>query len=272
MLENYLINVIMIFLSICYSPLVLFFIVRLIFVLESLSFGLLVGHSDRFKTAILNFLFNKDSDYLDLFIKYFYGNPAKAPAKTAITVAGSVGSYAWFTNMKEKEECQVEEKTRVRTERACATLKVGGHTVTPTEYSVLRENAHESCIGETNLLRPISHATKAADRLVKEAEAIYKSQDGPSLRQENLQLRETVAILEQKARISEVAIKKLEESEQARFAREFSEFQAAKESARSETSTSSVYNYFWGRAPTSRPEKSGKTPVVDSDKTSDVEH
>jgi hypothetical protein len=179
-----------------------------------------------------------------------------------------VGGYAWFTNMKEKEELQVEEKTRVRTERACATLREGGHTVTPSEYSELRDTAHEAFLAETNLLRPISYATKTANRLVKEAEAAYKSKDGPALREENLQLRETVAILEQKNRAIE---KKLQESEEVRVTREFSEFQAVNERARPESSSSSVYNYFWGTAPTSRPEKSGKTPVVDPDKTSDGE-
>ena len=73
---NYVINLSMLILGLLFSPCFILFFLRLMFILESMVFGLLYEHSPKFKTFITKNVFCEDAKYADSYIFYFYCDPS----------------------------------------------------------------------------------------------------------------------------------------------------------------------------------------------------
>ena len=130
---NYLLTSFFIVGSFFFPWVILFFLIRLVFVLKSGIFGLLYEHVGVFQRYTIQYVFNGDKDFSEEFIAYFYGNVWRAAWYTAKAAVGAGASFKMYDLAKENEELRSEKEVDSQMRDIFQYHASVGHKLTPDE-------------------------------------------------------------------------------------------------------------------------------------------
>lgn len=130
---NYLLTSVFIVGSFFYPWLILFFLIRLVFVLKSGIFGLLYEHVDFFQRQTIHHVFDGNEEFSKEFITYFYGNVWRAAWHTAKAFTSAGLSFGYYDKSREVEELKLEKEVGIQMKNVFDYHASTGHVLTPTE-------------------------------------------------------------------------------------------------------------------------------------------
>lgn len=130
---NYLLTSLIIVGSFFFPWVILFFFIRLVFVLKSGVFGILYEHVGVFQRHTIQYVFNGDDKFSKEFILYFYGNVWRAAWYTTKAFFGASFSFKMYELAKENEQLRIEKEVGSQMRDIFHQHTAAGHTLTPTE-------------------------------------------------------------------------------------------------------------------------------------------
>lgn len=210
---NYVVNFLMLLLGFLFSPFFILFFLRVMFIVESLVFGLLYEYSPKFKILVIKNIFCEDAKYAGLFVLYFYGNPSSSGARNFLNVVGAMatGYGLQAARVQEVSESQKQIQEGVKTD--CQNIiKSGG---------VLDVDGIAKMYGEhqkrAEINTPISTAMHLGNEVCRDTYSVFrnrffaedltavKAEDLTALKTENDSLKFKLAEIESKRQFSQLS-------------------------------------------------------------------
>lgn len=196
--ENYFLNCFLVFLCFSFSPFLVLFFLRFMFIVESIVFGLLYEYSSKFQTLIVKIIFSEDKKYTDAYILYFYGNPSSSGVRNFFGFAAAMTSGYGLQAARHQEVSDGEKQIQESVRSDCDDIIRSGGSIDADGMAALYEHHEKRTEGN----RPISTGTDLFNQVCRDVYTRVRDQYAPkemeAVKAENELLKLKLAEMESK--------------------------------------------------------------------------